>query len=33
MRTIPIDERYAMKVDLLVEAIERDRAAGVERRS
>jgi glutamate/tyrosine decarboxylase-like PLP-dependent enzyme len=30
VRTIPIDERYAMKVDLLAEAIERDRAGGVE---
>ena len=30
VRTIPIDDRYAMRVDLLAEAIERDRAAGVE---
>ena len=30
VRKIPIDERYAMRVDLLAEAIERDRAAGVE---
>jgi glutamate/tyrosine decarboxylase-like PLP-dependent enzyme len=29
-RRIPIDDRYAMKVDLLVEAIERDRASGAE---
>jgi aromatic-L-amino-acid/L-tryptophan decarboxylase len=27
---IPIDERYAMRVDLLVEAIRSDRAAGIE---
>ena len=27
VRKIPIDERYAMRVDLLAEAIERDRAA------
>lgn len=30
VRRIPIDERYAMRVDLLAEAIERDRANGVE---
>jgi glutamate/tyrosine decarboxylase-like PLP-dependent enzyme len=30
VRTIPIDDRYAMRVDLLAEAIERDRADGVE---
>ena len=30
MRAIPIDDRYAMRADLLAEAIERDRAAGVE---
>ena len=30
VRAIPIDERYAMRVDLLAEAIERDRASGVE---
>jgi glutamate/tyrosine decarboxylase-like PLP-dependent enzyme len=30
VRAIPIDERYAMRADLLAEAIERDRAAGVE---
>ncbi len=30
VRTIPIDERYAMRVDLLAEAIERDRAQGIE---
>ena len=30
VRTIPIDDRYAMRVDLLAEAIERDRANGVE---
>jgi glutamate/tyrosine decarboxylase-like PLP-dependent enzyme len=30
VRTIPVDERYAMRVDLLAEAIERDRAAGIE---
>jgi len=30
VRRIPIDERYAMQVRPLVEAIERDRAAGVE---
>jgi glutamate/tyrosine decarboxylase-like PLP-dependent enzyme len=30
VRAIPMDERYAMRVDLLVDAIERDRAAGVE---
>ena len=29
VRTIPIDERYAMRVDLLRAAIERDLAAGV----
>lgn len=30
VRAIPMDERYAMRVDLLVEAIDRDRANGVE---
>src|SRR3954449_5299112 len=30
VRAIPIDERYAMRADLLAEAIARDRAAGVE---
>jgi glutamate/tyrosine decarboxylase-like PLP-dependent enzyme len=30
VRKIPIDDRYAMKVDRLVEAIERDRANGIE---
>jgi glutamate/tyrosine decarboxylase-like PLP-dependent enzyme len=30
VRRIPIDERYALRVDLLVEAIERDQARGVE---
>ena len=30
VRAIAIDDRYAMRVDLLVEAIERDRDAGVE---
>ena len=30
VRHLPIDERYAMRVDLLAEAIERDRANGVE---
>jgi glutamate/tyrosine decarboxylase-like PLP-dependent enzyme len=30
VRRIPIDERYAMQVDLLADAIERDRARGVE---
>jgi glutamate/tyrosine decarboxylase-like PLP-dependent enzyme len=30
VRAIPIDERYSMRADLLAEAIERDRAAGVE---
>src|SRR5204862_7555725 len=30
VRSIPIDERYAMRADLLAEAIARDRAAGVE---
>jgi glutamate/tyrosine decarboxylase-like PLP-dependent enzyme len=30
VRTIPIDDRYAMQVDLLTEAIERDRANGIE---
>ena len=30
VRTIPIDDRYAMRVDLLAEAIERDRAKGIE---
>jgi glutamate/tyrosine decarboxylase-like PLP-dependent enzyme len=30
VRPIPIDDRYAMRVDLLSEAIERDREAGVE---
>src|SRR4029077_18614875 len=30
VRTIPIDDRYAMRVDLLAEAIERDRADGIE---
>lgn len=30
VRRIPIDERYAMEVEPLVEAIARDRAAGVE---
>jgi glutamate/tyrosine decarboxylase-like PLP-dependent enzyme len=30
VRRIPIDERYAMDVDALREAIERDKAAGVE---
>ncbi|HEY3612346.1 MAG TPA: aminotransferase class V-fold PLP-dependent enzyme [Gaiellales bacterium] len=30
VRTIPIDDRYAMRVDLLSEAIERDRHNGVE---
>ena len=30
VRTIPIDDRYAMRVDLLAEAIERDRARGCE---
>ena len=30
VRTIPIDDRYAMRVDLLAEAIRRDRDAGVE---
>ena len=33
VRTIPIDDRYAMRVDLLVEAIERDRATASSRRS
>jgi aromatic-L-amino-acid/L-tryptophan decarboxylase len=30
VRSIPIDARYAMRVDLLVEAIARDRARGVD---
>ena len=30
VRRIPIDDRYAMRVDLLVEAIELDRANGIE---
>ncbi len=30
VRAIPIDERYAMQADLLAEAIERDRDAGVQ---
>jgi glutamate/tyrosine decarboxylase-like PLP-dependent enzyme len=30
VRSIPLDDAYAMQVDPLVEAIERDRAAGVE---
>ena len=30
VRTIPIDDRYVMRVDLLAKAIERDRAAGIE---
>jgi aromatic-L-amino-acid decarboxylase len=29
VRAIPMDDRYAMRVDLLVDAIRRDRAAGV----
>ena len=33
VRTIPIDDRYAMRVDLLAEAIERDRARASSRRS
>jgi glutamate/tyrosine decarboxylase-like PLP-dependent enzyme len=30
VRRIPIDDRYAMRADLLVEAIELDRASGIE---
>ena len=30
VRTIPIDDAYAMRVDLLADAIERDRANGIE---
>src|SRR3954454_6903242 len=30
VRRVPIDARYAMRVDLLAEAIERDRANGIE---
>jgi aromatic-L-amino-acid/L-tryptophan decarboxylase len=30
VRAIPIDDRYAMRVDLLVEAVQRDQDAGVE---